>query len=285
VPELPIVDSHVHLWDPSRFRMPWIDDEPRLNRPFGLGDLADDAEDIQIDQVVYVQVDATPAYGLLEAEWVETLSPQVGAIVAYAPVEDGAVLKTYLDALMAGSRRVRGVRRLLQQEPDLDFLVEPLFLTGLRLLPRYELSFDICVRHVHMARVVDMVTACPDTRFVLDHIGKPSIRSHMLDPWRAHVSALAQLENVVCKVSGVVTEADHAAWTLDDVRPYVAHVLAEFGEDRVMFGGDWPVVRLASSYRRWIETVDELTREMAEGAKRKLWVDNARRVYRLDGKG
>ena len=99
-------------------------------------------------------------------------------------------------------------------------------------------------------RMVEMVRACPETSFVLDHIGKPDIRGHRMEPWRTHMSALAALPNVVCKISGVATEADHANWTTDDVRPYVAHALAEFGEDRVLFGGDWPVVRLASSYRR-----------------------------------
>ena len=278
----PIIDAHVHLWDPSRFRMPWIDDEPRLNRPFGLDDLSSDAENVRVETAVYVEVDVTPAYALLEARWADQQPAQVGAIVAHAPVEDGAVLKTYLDALTSGARRVRGVRRLLQSEPDPDFLVSPGFLTGLRLLPRYELSFDICIRHRHLQRTVDMVRSCPDTRFVLDHIGKPDIKGQLMEPWRTHLSALAQLDNVVCKVSGVVTEADHATWSVGDIRPYVAHVLAEFGEDRVLFGGDWPVVQLASSYRRWVAALEELTAGLSSEAKRKLWADNARRVYRLD---
>jgi L-fuconolactonase len=132
-----------------------------------------------------------------------------------------------------------------------------------------------------MARTIDMVRACPETQFVLDHLGKPGVRAGMVEPWRAQLTELAEFPNVVCKISGIVTEAHHTAWTADDLKLYVEHALEVFGEDRVLFGGDWPVVTLASSYRRWVETLDELTRGLSVEARRKLWADNARRVYRL----
>jgi L-fuconolactonase len=116
---------------------------------------------------------------------------------------------------------------------------------------------------------------------VLDHFGKPDVRGARLDPWRDQISRLAEFANVTCKISGLVTEADHSAWTPADLQPYVSHALQVFGEDRVLFGGDWPVVTLASSYRRWIETLDRLTSHLSPGAGRKLWAENARRVYRL----
>jgi L-fuconolactonase len=126
-----------------------------------------------------------------------------------------------------------------------------------------------------------MVRACPETQFVLDHLGKPDVRAGLLDPWRDQVAQLAQFPNVVCKVSGVVTEADHAHWRIDDVEPYVSHVLRVFGEDRVLFGGDWPVVTLAADYRTWVATLEQLTSTLSPDAKQKLWANNARRVYRL----
>jgi L-fuconolactonase len=116
---------------------------------------------------------------------------------------------------------------------------------------------------------------------MLDHIAKPNIQEHLLDPWREQMRKLAALPNVVCKVSGMVTEADHANWKPEDLAPYVAHVLEVFGEDRVAFGGDWPVVLLASPYRRWVETLDALSAHLSAEAKRKLWAENARRFYRL----
>ena len=116
---------------------------------------------------------------------------------------------------------------------------------------------------------------------VLDHHGKPNVRAGQLEPWRDQITELAELPNVVCKVSGLVTEADHAHWTVADLKPYVLHVLDAFGEDRVLFGGDWPVVTMAASYGQWVTSLDQLTSHLSSSARRKLWADNARRVYRL----
>jgi L-fuconolactonase len=262
--------------------MPWLDDNARLRRAFGLAEFASDAQGLQVEAVVYVQVDVTPAYGLLEARWAVAQDERVAGIVAWAPLEDGDTAASYLDALAEiDAARIKGVRRLIQSESDPDFPIRPEFLRGLRLLPRYGWSFDVCIRHDQMSRTVDMVRACPETQFVLDHVGKPDIRRRQLDPWRAHLAELASLPNVVCKLSGLVTEADHAAWTPADLEPYVGHALAVFGEQRVLFGGDWPVVRLASSYRRWIDTLSQLTAGLSPRAKDQLWAANTRRVYRL----
>jgi L-fuconolactonase len=277
----PILDSHVHLWDPQRFRMPWLDDIHALRQPFGLEVFAEHARGLNVREIVYVQVDTTPAYGFLEARWAARQDPRVAGIVAWAPMDDGGIATTYLESLKELGPRIKGVRRLFQSEPDPDVLVAPELLRGLRLLPDYDLSFDICIRHQQLPRTLDMVRACPETQFILDHLGKPDVRAGLLDPWREHVAALAELPNVVCKVSGLVTEAHHARWTATDLEPYVAHVLQVFGEDRVLFGGDWPVVTLAAEYGKWVSTLDQLTSNLSAGARHKLWADNARRVYRL----
>jgi L-fuconolactonase len=281
-----IVDAHVHLWDPRRLRMPWLDGDATLQRRFDLDDLSTAAHGLPLQQVVYVEVDVAPAYGLLEARWATDQAERdqrLAGIVAHAPMEDGGVVRAYLDALTDMGPRIKGVRRLMQSESDPDFQVRPGLLEGLRLLPEYGLSFDICILHTQLGRTLDMVRACPDTQFVLDHLAKPEVRLHALDPWREQMAELAELPNVVCKVSGLVTEADHASWTTDDLQPYVMHALAVFGEDRVLFGGDWPVVTLAATYRRWVESLDALTAHLSDTAKHKLWADNARRVYRLAG--
>lgn len=261
--------------------MPWLDGVDPLRRPFEREAFVAHADGLPVHGVVYVQVDATPAYGLLEARWAVAQAPLVDGVVAWAPVEDGESLRTYLDELVKCGPTIKGVRRLLQSEPDPDFLIEPTFMLGLRLLPAYGFTFDVCIVHQQLARTVEMVRACPETQFVLDHLGKPGIRSHLLDPWRDQLAALAELPNCVCKISGLVTEADHRHWSVADLKAYVAHALAVFGEDRVMFGGDWPVVTLASTYRRWVETLESLTEHLSDVQKRKLWADNARRVYRL----
>jgi predicted TIM-barrel fold metal-dependent hydrolase len=153
---------------------------------------------------------------------------------------------------------------------------------GLRLLPEYGLSFDICIRYHQMEKTIEMVRACPETTFVLDHLGKPNVRAQQLDPWRDQIGELAQFPNVIgCKLSGLVTEADHRGWSATDLEPYAHHVLQAFGEDRVMFGGDWPVLTHAASYRDWVAAAERLTSDLSAEAKRKFWSENARRIYRM----
>lgn len=283
MPQITIVDSHVHLWDPSRFRMSWLDGSPDIDRPMGLADYRSHTAGVDVGGMVYLQVEVEPAYGLMEARWaVERANeePRLGAIVAWAPLEFGEQARAYLDELVAIDRRIKGVRRLIQGE-SLDFALQPRFVRGVQLLADYGLTFDICLKHPQLAGAVELVRRCPNVQFILDHIGKPDIAARLLDPWRAQIRELASLPNVICKVSGMVTEADHARWTTDDLRPYVEHVLESFGEDRVAFGGDWPVVLLASPWRRWVDTLDALTSGLSDDAKRKLWAANARRFYRM----
>lgn len=169
---------------------------------------------------------------------------------------------------------------MIQSEPDPHFAAQPRFITGVQILKDYGLSFDACVRHQQLPALIEMVRQCPDTPIVIDHLAKPAIRDRVLEPWKTHMRELASSGNVVCKVSGAATEAG-PQWTADDLRPYVEHVLDVFGEDRVLFGGDWPVVLMASSYRRWVDALNEITSSASEEGRRKLRGDNARRFYRL----
>src|SRR5262249_50203901 len=143
------------------------------------------------------------------------------------------------------------------------------------------MSFDLCLRRHQVAAVTDLVRACPGTRFILDHAAKPDIRGEALDPWRADIATLARLPNVDCKLSGLVPGADFQLWTIEGLRPYAYHLIETFGRGRLMFGSDWPVVKLAASYGRWLDTALALLEPLSPAERQAVLVDNARREYRL----
>lgn len=286
MPNVPIVDAHLHLWDPYRFRMPWLDGNELLDRPYCLAEYRAHTKGLEIAAMVYLQVEVAPPYALLEAQWVADLArhdARLQGMVAWAPLEFGEQTRAFLVALRAMGPLVKGIRRITQAEPAVDFCLQPRFVRGVQLLAEYGFSCDLCINAAQLESTIALVRRCPQTQFILDHFGKPEIAQQSLDPWRDGVRELAALPNVICKVSGLVTEAGHRQWTPQDLVPYVAHVLAVFGEDRVVFGGDWPVVLGASSYRRWVETLDGLTTHLSQAARHKLWAENARRFYRLPG--
>jgi L-fuconolactonase len=283
VNDLAVIDSHVHLYDPAALSYPWMADIPQLNKPHSPADFAAVCGPVRVEGFIFVEVDTAPGDRLAEAEWVTALAlrdDRIKAIVAAAPIELGNAARADIENLRA-LPLVRGVRRLIQSEPDPDFCIRPDFVAGVRLLAEYDFSFDICVYHHQLGAAVELAKRCGQVRFVLDHVGKPDIRTGSLDPWREHIRAMAELPNVWCKLSGMATEADHQAWTREDLRPYIDHVVECFGFDRLMFGGDWPVSTLATDYPRWVDTVLWATDSCSESERRQLFRDTAAGFYRL----
>jgi L-fuconolactonase len=279
----PIVDTHLHLWDPGYLRYPWLDEIPMLNRPHLLDDYDRATGPVQVEKMVFLQCEADFAQFMAEAEWVTGLAqtdPRIAGMVPWAPLEKGEGAKMDLERL-AANPLVKGVRRIIQFEPDIDFCLRPDFVRGVQLLADYNLSFDICINHKQLANTIKLVAQCPNVPFILDHIGKPDIKNHLLDPWRQEIEKLAGFPNVWCKMSGLVTEADHANWTRDDLKPYIDHVIDTFGFDRVMYGGDWPVATQATTYPRWVETLEWAVQGCSTAELHKLFHDNAIAFYRL----
>ncbi len=218
-----------------------------------------------------------------EAAFVQEMAdgdPRLCGMVAHLPVEKGAAIERDVDTLKR-LKALRGIRRLIETERNPSFCLEPGFIEGVKLIGKHGLTFDICVKHFELVFALELVRRCLDVQFVLDHIGKPGIKHGLREPWWSQMQELARLPNVVCKISGVITEADHAAWTKDQVKPYVAHAIECFGFDRSMYGGDWTVSELSHRYPAWVELLDEVVAGTSEAEKRKLYRDTAIRIYRL----
>jgi L-fuconolactonase len=283
---LSFVDTHVHFWDNAQVPHPWLVEVPDIAGPHTPTELTREAGRRLPQPAVFVEASAHPAHGLAEVRWVEDLAARsvrqlaIGAIVAFAAVDQGVETEAALDALRARPL-VRGIRQLIQGEGDPRFCLRPAFVAGVQSVGARGLSFDLCVKPPQLASVIELVRLCPDTRFILDHAGKPDIRRGLLDPWRAHIAELARLPNIDCKLSGLVTEADPAAWTAAQLRPYVDHLLSTFGPARLMFGSDWPVVKLAASYQRWLDTALGLIATLSAAEQKAILLGTAHRVYRL----
>jgi L-fuconolactonase len=283
MPSFPIVDTHLHIWDLSRLRYPWLASVPKLNRNHLIEDYQQACGPVQVGKMVFVQCECDPVQAPEEAEWVSEVAkkdPRIRGIVAWAPLEKGDAAEPDLVRLN-DNPRVKGIRRIIQFEPDIGFCLRPDFVRGVQSLHAYGLSFDLCINHLQLANTIRLVKQCPDVSFVLDHIGKPDIKAGRLDPWRAELRELSRLENVTCKLSGLVTEADHAKWKPADLRPYLDHVVECFGFDRVMYGGDWPVSTQAADYPRWVATLDEALQGCSREDLRKVYVTNAEEFYRV----
>ena len=281
--DTPLVDTHVHLWDPNRLRYAWHAGAPALNRPFLLDDYREACGAAHVERMVFLQCDCDASQNRDEVAMVTELAAtdaRLQGIVAFAPLETGAAVRDEL-AFLAGNPLVKGIRRITQNEQDADFCNRPDFVRGVRLLPEFGLTCDMCISHIQLANTTRLVRSCPEVTFILDHIGKPDIRQGQTEPWMSDLREMAALPNVWCKLSGVVTEANHDNWSYDDVEPYMRHTLDCFGLDRLMYGGDWPVVTLAATYVRWLECVDRFLGPLSAADRRRILHDNAVSFYRL----
>lgn len=284
MPDFPIIDTHLHLWDPRKLSYPWLAGVPLLNRAYLLKEYRAAYGPVAVEQMVFLQCECDPAQYRQEAEWITSLAMEdarIRGIVPWAPLEKGAAAGPEL-AHLARNPLVKGIRRIIQFEPDPGFCLRPEFVEGVRLLADFNLHFEICIKGDEQFRnTLTLVQKCPRTRFILDHIGKPFIQEGILEPWASMLKELAAFPNTVCKMSGLVTEADHAHWKDQDLRPYIEHVMECFGFERTLYGGDWPVAFQATTYPRWVQTLEQALTGASRAQLRKVFRDNAVAFYRL----
>ncbi|MFI0235937.1 amidohydrolase family protein [Streptomyces sp. NPDC016845] len=277
-PPLPVViDAHHHVWDLSVRDQDWITGPALapIRRTFTLDDLAPDARAAGVGATVLVQT-VTVAEETPELLALADSSDLVGAVVGWADLtrpDVGEALERLRE--LSGGHHLVGIRHQVQGEPDPEWLLRPDVHRGLSALAAAGLVHDLVVLPRQLPACVKAAADHPDLTFVLDHAGKPPVATGETEPWRSHVRALAALPNTVCKLSGLITEADRTAWRVDDLRPYADTVLDAFGPGRVMFGSDWPVCTLAGTYGQVLDTAQELV----GGADPDVFAGTARRVY------
>ncbi len=276
-----IVDTHLHLWDRTRLRLPWIERGSPLDRNFTMHDYRQARDGLGVVKAVYMEVDVADENKRAEADFVldicrQANTPMVGAVIGGRPASDG--FRAYLEPLR-NNRFLKGVRQVLHADSTPPGTgTQQAFLRGVRLLGEWGLRFDLCMRPADLGDAIRIVEACPDTRFVLDHCGNGPIYADNRDQWRRDIDRLARIDRVMCKISGIVVQA-RPGWRPDDLAPVINHCLASFGPDRVMFAGDWPVCTRAATFRQWVEALQTIVRERPLQERRKLFHDNAVRFY------
>lgn len=275
---MPVIDTHVHLYDPGRLHYDWTSGDPVLDRAHLLDDYRAAAAGSDVTGVVFVEVACRPEEAIAEVEWVVAQaagSPPILGIVAFAPAtsED---LTAHLDRL-ADIPLVRGVRRLLQQEPA-ELIESPDLRRGLAQIAERGLTFDLCCRSAQLPAVVDLVESMADVPFILDHVGKPDIDGGEWEPWASCMAQLADLENVLAvKLSGL-----HSEGPAESTDRYLSHVVDVFEPTRLMVGSDWPVCNQRSSHAGWMAAVDAALQALSPAEQEMVRVGTASRVYRLD---
>jgi L-fuconolactonase len=283
-----MIDAHLHLWDPAKLSYDWLRHAPSI------ADRQDPetwaALKTGVSRAVFVQADCAPHQALTEVDWVAGLSHpglEILGVVAFAPLEQGKAVSGHLDALRQRPL-VRGVRRSVQNESD-DFITDPGHLDGLVAAARRGLTIDVCARDHQLPLVIRLLDAlfdqAPDARVVLDHLGKPDIAAHAGDirgaDWAFSLRRLAAFPNVCAKLSGLTTQ-DH--WTEgrdETLLPYIHHALKCFGPERLMFGGDWPVVDLAGGYARWLTLFETTTTALPPRDRLRIGSGTATDFYAL----
>jgi predicted TIM-barrel fold metal-dependent hydrolase len=284
--EIALIDTHQHLWDLSKFKLPWHqgDDTKPLQRSFVMSDYLDATKGLNVVKTVYMEVDVAPEQQLAEVAYVTDLcerkdNPMRAAVVSGRPGLPG--FEAYARKLV-DNKYVKGIRQVLHGDSTPPgYCLEPKFVKDIQLLGELGKSFDLCVRAGEVVDAVKLVEQCPKTRFILDHCGNMSVTStdeNLRAKWKQGMQQLAALPNVMCKVSGIVVTA-HKDWKPEDLAPNINFTIDTFGDDRVMFAGDWPVCTLRASFAQWVNALKQIVKDRPIAFQKKLFHDNAAKFY------
>ena len=275
-----MIDAHHHLWryTPEEYGWMSLDMQP-LRRNFLPSDLRAVLRVAGIAGAIAVQARQTAE----ETEWLLDLantSSEMLGVVGWAPLATSDLLPTL--ARWRDRPKLKGLRHVIQDEPDDRYILSPEFNRGIAQLLDTGLVYDILIHARHLPHTTEFVQRHPQQVFVLDHLAKPLVREQQLEPWREGLLRLAEHGNVFCKLSGLVTEADWSSWSPHQIEPYLDIALEAFGAERLLAGSDWPVCLLASSHARWWSLLEHWARRLRPEQREQVMGENARRIYRLD---
>jgi len=275
-----MIDAHHHLWKYSAAEYGWISpDMPAIKRDFLPDDLERLMHHFGIEGTVTVQARQT----LEETAWLLELAnqhPVMRGVVGWVPLTQGSAVKPHLERFSA-DRKLRAVRHVIQDEPDDRYILRGDFNEGVRALRPFGLRYDILIFEKHLPAAIEFVDRHPNQVFVLDHIAKPRIKDRVLSPWDRSIREIAKRQNVYCKLSGMVTEADHQRWTPAHLQPYIDVVLQAFGPKRLMYGSDWPVMLLAAEYAQWFGVVTNAIAKLSKVEQERIMGGTAVEAYGL----
>ncbi|MFN9160845.1 MAG: amidohydrolase family protein [Planctomyces sp.] len=280
-----IIDAHQHFWQLDLpFDYGWLSQPQHMaiNRSYLPEDLRPQMLLTGVDATVFVQTQ----HNLAENRWVLGLAEQqdfIAGVVGWVDLSSAACEQQLQEFL--SHRKFCGVRHVTQDEPDEDFIIRADVLRGLRVLQRHGVPFDLLFYVQHLRHAATLGRQLPDLPMVIDHLSKPQIRLGLIDEWRRDLRRAAECDNMYCKLSGLVTEADWQRWTVADLRPYVETALEAFGVERCMFGTDWPVCELAAGYADVVGAMRELTSELSVSERDRIFGGTAIQFYRRQWPG
>lgn len=275
-----VIDSHQHFWDLQRFEYSWLsEDLGVLYQNYLPSDLKPLMGQAGVDATVIVQANQI----VDETRWLLGLAAEndfLAGVVGWVDLTDEAV-GDVLDEF-ADNKKLVGIRHVTHDEPDVDWQVRDDVKRGLGVLAKKGCTYDLLFRPPHLKHAATLGRAFPDLKLVIDHIAKPLIKDGAMDGWKDDMAAAAECENVYCKLSGMITEANWEHWKPADLKPFVDHVVDLFGFDRLMFGSDWPVALLAGSYQQVVDALKEVLGDLSESETEKVWGGTAAKFYGLD---
>ena len=272
------IDSHQHFWEINKFNYSWMDQKSPLRKDFVPNDLEKLIKENQIDKTIIVQ--AVPSTE--ETYWLLEMAENydfIAGVVGWVDLTDPKIEKTL--NILQENQFFKGVRHLWETDEDPEWIINSGAIRGLKVIAERNLTFDFLARPNNLIYIPKIMNLVPNLRAVLDHIGKPEIAEKKIQPWLNDIRKISSIDNVFCKLSGMITEANQKNWRVEDLKPYVHHVLSLFGADRIMFGSDWPVCTLAGQYKDVKNSFDEILKDLDLTSKNKIFGENASKFYKI----